>query len=282
MSLKIVSGWSRSLLACLTEQPPVSAAYSFLQSGAGDYSIEPSNLFTCVDADGNPRDLYATVEAIAKIKLSGNLAVSRHTHGKRATFSGCSAVQQKEIKVATKAAQKAAAKAYSYVKKVNIKKPKPPKPRYTTWFGAYDATRLEKIRGIFKKVSKGTTYTKLPRVLLTRNFSTTANAVMKGCMPGSVRGSFNYEIVIRSLINRLIRPIRTDKVWICSPFWRAKSDLQKVALIHEATHFFANGGTQDLAYGRNSAELLAKVEPDKAAHNAYNYMYFVQNAEGLE
>jgi len=78
----------------LTKQPSsVSATYNFTRSGAGHYSIEPSNLLTYVDADGTPKDIRATVEDVAKVKLSGNLAVSR-AHDKRISYASCSYVEQ--------------------------------------------------------------------------------------------------------------------------------------------------------------------------------------------
>ena len=146
MLLMIVSGSSRSLLTYLIERPPVSAAYDFIQSDAGVYSVEPSNLFTHVDANGTPQDLRATVDGIAKIKLSRDLAFYWPGKGKgrekNATFHGCSESQQTEINLAAAAAEKAIAETYSYIKKL-----KRSTNRYTTWYGTYDAFR----KGIVEK-----------------------------------------------------------------------------------------------------------------------------------
>lgn len=72
-------------------------------------------------------------------------------------------------------------------------------------------------------------------------------------------------------------------MWICPGFW-FEDDIgrQKAVLIHEATHFLGEGGTQDFAYGRFASEYLADTDPDIAALNADNYMYFAHNREKLK
>jgi len=61
----------------LTEESlSVSAAYGFTRSGAGHYSIKPSNVFVYVGDDRTPKGLYAIVEVVIEVKLSGNLAVA--------------------------------------------------------------------------------------------------------------------------------------------------------------------------------------------------------------
>jgi len=112
--------------------PSVSTAYDFTQSGDGDYTIEPSRLFTYVDVDGTPKKFYATVEGTAKVKLSGDLIASR-AHDKRAGFNGCSADQQLDLKVAAIDAQFYASAAYFYLTVTSGGT-----ERYTTWFGAND------------------------------------------------------------------------------------------------------------------------------------------------
>ena len=113
------------------------AAYNFTRSGAGDYTIEPSNLFTYVD--GTPKNLYATIKDIVEVKLSGNLAVSRLLH-KRTTFTNCSPISQSQLNIAASNAQKYAINAYSYIK--GVLGPSST-PRYTTWFGTYTQHRKD-------------------------------------------------------------------------------------------------------------------------------------------
>jgi len=125
----------------------VPGAYNFTKSGSGDYSIEPSNLFTYVDADGTPKDLYATVEDAIEVKLSGNLAVSR-PHDKRASFVSCSATRQSQINAAASSAQGLANNAHSYLQSISSGT-----RRYTTWFGAYTASRKSTVQSHFRLIN---------------------------------------------------------------------------------------------------------------------------------
>lgn len=128
--------------------PPVSTAYNFTRSGAGDYTIEPSNLFTYVDADSILKDLYATVEGVAEVTLSGNLAVPR-SRDKRASFTGCSPENQSDLDIAASNAQKYATVAFEYLKPIwGLTGP----PRYTTWFGTYTPHRKDIAQYHFGKI----------------------------------------------------------------------------------------------------------------------------------
>ena len=124
----------------------MSAAYNFTQSGTGDYSIEPSNLFTYVDADGTPKSLYATVEDVAEVKLSGNLATPR-VHNKRASFVSCSSTSQSQLSTAAANAQAYATDAFEYIKGIASGT-----PRYTTWFGTYTQHRKDIVQDHFGKI----------------------------------------------------------------------------------------------------------------------------------
>lgn len=64
---------------------------------------------------------------------------------------------------------------------------------------------------------------------------------------------------------------------VCPAFFRARRtgvDSRWGILIHEATHIAA--GTDDHAYGVDGALRLAKQDPRRAAENADNYEYFVE------
>ena len=71
-------------------------AYDFSKSGAGEHSVEASNLLTYVDDDGTPKNFYATVGTIPKVKLSSVPPISR-IHDKRAGFHSCTSDQQSQI-----------------------------------------------------------------------------------------------------------------------------------------------------------------------------------------
>ena len=129
------------------QSPSVSAAYNFTGSGAGDYSIGPSTLFTYVDADGTVKDLDATIGDVVEVNLSGTLAVSRALT-KRASFNGCSSTQQTQLNSAAAGAQTYAAKALSYISGISSGT-----TRYTSWFGVYDSTRKSTVQNHYQLMS---------------------------------------------------------------------------------------------------------------------------------
>ena len=124
----------------------MTKAYDFTKSGTGEYSVEPSNLFTIVDADGTLKDIYATVWNTAKVKLSGDLPVPR-VHDKRTTFGSCSSKQQSQLEAAVDKADNYAAIAYNYIADISSGT-----TRYTTWFGEYDGVRKNTIDQHFESI----------------------------------------------------------------------------------------------------------------------------------
>jgi len=124
----------------------VSTVYDFTKSGSGDYTVEASNLFTYVDADGTPKDLYANVQDVAEVKLSGNLAVS-NLHVKRASFVGCSALRQSQLNTAAVSAQYYAIYAYNYISSLSSVT-----ARYKTWFGTYTPARKNAVQSHYQLI----------------------------------------------------------------------------------------------------------------------------------
>ena len=45
----------------------------------------------------------------------------------------------------------------------------------------------------------------------------------------------------------------------------------------QASHFTANGGARDYAYGRADSQALAQSNPDEAVFNADSHEYFAEN-----
>jgi peptidyl-Lys metalloendopeptidase len=85
--------------------------------------------------------LYATVEDVAEVKLSGNLAVS-HTHDKRdLTFDNCEWYQQDSIRVIAGTTQVLAAAAYVYISGISEST-----DRYKTWFGCYTDSNKDTVQ----------------------------------------------------------------------------------------------------------------------------------------
>ena len=52
-------------------------------------------------------------------------------------------------------------------------------------------------------------------------------------------------------------------------------------MIHEASHYTANGGTSDYVYGQSGAKSLALSNPDQAVFNADSHEYFAENNPAL-
>ena len=127
----------------------MATAYNFTRSGAGDYSIEPSNLFTYVDGDGALKDLYATVEDVAKVKLSGILAVSRHVYDKRnlPRFQHCSWDEARDITSAAMGADDYAEDSYNHIERLWTGS-----VRYLTWFGFLTEPRRATALDHFRKI----------------------------------------------------------------------------------------------------------------------------------
>ena len=127
----------------------VATAYDLTGSNGKELSIEPSNLFTYVDEDGTPKDFYATVGNIPKVKLSGDLAArAPRDHDKRATFNGCTADQQSLLNTAAIDAQNYASSAFTAIQGTSSGT-----PRYTTWFGAYNTGRKNTVQSHFGSIN---------------------------------------------------------------------------------------------------------------------------------
>jgi len=224
----------------------LSAAYNLTSTGEGVYTIEPSNHFTYIGASGTPVDIHANNDA-SEVKVSGNLFVSRKQ--KRASFVGCSASQQSQLNTAAANAQSYAGNAKNYLTSHTSGT-----PRYTTWFGAYTSPRHSTVADHFTRISS-------------RSFSSfTYDCTLNGC-PNSNTYAFVYADTF-------------GVIHLCAAFWRAPAtgtDSQAGTLVHESSHFTANGGTQDYVYGQSGARSLANSDPNRAVFNADSHEYFAEN-----
>jgi len=126
---------------------PVSAAYNFTLSGPGNYSIKPSNLFTYVGVNGTPEDLYAAVEDIAEVRLSGNHVVSRVLDRRAGDVQHCSMDQRLQISAAVIQAYLMARDAVKFINTINYFNPP---PRWITWFGQFNACKRIYVRRVYE------------------------------------------------------------------------------------------------------------------------------------
>jgi len=125
---------------------------------------------------------------------------------------------------------------------------------YTTWFGAYTASRWNTASGTITKING----------LSTAIFDCGAS----GCSSSSV---FAYVYPTDS----------THTIYLCNQFWKSGTtgyDTQPGTIVHESSHFNDIGGTQDHAYGTTAAKNLASSNPAQAVKNADNYEYFGESS----
>ncbi|QRV77984.1 peptidyl-Lys metalloendopeptidase [Ceratobasidium sp. AG-Ba] len=87
------------------------------------------------------------------------------------------------------------------------------------------------------------------------------------------------------LLLRILRRLESKRramitiVYLCPQFWEAPMvgvDSKAGTIVHENSHFYQNGGTEDHEYGQTGCKDLAKNDPDKAIRNADSHEYFVE------
>ncbi|KAJ3502211.1 hypothetical protein NLJ89_g8991 [Agrocybe chaxingu] len=228
----------------------LGAAYNFTLPGAGAYDIHASNLFYIVNPDSSISTVYADSTTAHSARVSGKLAVARPSLSKRATYVGCSSSQQTSLVSAASAAQSYASAALSYANSHMSAT-----TRYTTWFGTYTSARHATIDSHFTAIS------------------------------GSTFSSFTYDCTCTdSGTYAYVYPSDFGHIYLCGAFWNAPTtgtDSKGGTIIHESSHFTANGGTDDHAYGQSACKSLAISNPALAVDNADSHEYFTENNPAL-
>jgi len=131
----------------------VSTMYNFTECGEGSYSFEPRKPFYMVDNSDdsgtittlNPKVIPHTA------KVSGKLAVSRSLASaveKRATYNGCTTIEQTALVSAVSAAKTYASNASDYLAAHSSST-----ARYTTWFGPYTQPRHKTVQSHFSNIA---------------------------------------------------------------------------------------------------------------------------------
>ncbi|PPR01230.1 hypothetical protein CVT24_005994 [Panaeolus cyanescens] len=212
----------------------LAEAYNFTAPGEGAYDITANNLFYVVDESSNIVPVYAQHDSNAhKAKLSGRLATPRpnSTLAKRASFVSCSSTRQTQLNTAASSAQSYAALALSYLNSHTSST-----SRFTTWFGTYTSAHHDTVTSHFSNISGGS------------------------------YSSFTYDCTCTdSGTYAYVYPGTYGTIYLCGAFWNAPNtgtDSKAGTLIHEASHFTRNGGTQDYVYGQSG---------DPAVHNVENF-----------
>ncbi|MEB1528853.1 M35 family metallo-endopeptidase [Xanthomonas sp. WHRI 7945] len=125
--------------------------------------------------------------------------------------------------------------------------------RYTSWFGAYNASRYSTATSNFVNIDAA---------IDQNNGQVTINC---GCSDSA------YAYVYAN---------QPYQIYVCNAFWSAPltgTDSKAGTLIHEMSHFTVVAGTQDYAYGQSAARNLATSNPARAVKNADSHEYFAEN-----
>jgi len=160
---------------------------------------------------------------------------------------GCSSTQVSGIGAAITAARSYSENAKGYLAANNQG------PRYTTWFGAYTASRYGTVRQNFVDIDTA---------MDQQNNQITINC---GCN----QSYYAY-----------VYPTRPYEIFVCRAFWSAPNtgtDSKAGTLVHEMSHFNVVAGTDDHVYGQAGAKNLAITNPDQAVDNADSHEYFAEN-----
>ncbi|OON60993.1 peptidase M35 [Massilia sp. KIM] len=179
-------------------------------------------------------------------------------------FSKCSNSQQEQLVTAVEAGRAMAADAHAYLAAGQVQgqgqgegqaQPAPAEPsygpRYTTWFGAFEAQRAARVRANFTAIKDA--------------FETKPLQIDCGCD----EPYFAY-----------VYPARPYTIYVCKAFWAAAptgTDSRGGTLVHELSHFDVVAGTDDHVYGQAGAAELARSAPERAVNNADSHEYFGEN-----
>lgn len=76
-----------------------------------------------------------------------------------------------------------------------------------------------------------------------------------------------------------VYPDRPYRIYVCGAFWGQPTqgdDSKGGTLVHEMSHFYVTGGTEDYTYGKTETLALALRAPSRAIANAESYLFFAE------
>ncbi|KAI1782550.1 peptidyl-Lys metalloendopeptidase [Ganoderma leucocontextum] len=219
--------------AASTVLAPGATAYNFTNTGHNKYTVKASNSFYAVNSNNEVSTISANAEAHSATLTShsGNLAVARRPGLIRKRANFNGCSADQQVTLTA-----AAFDAYDYATTAwsYLDSFHEETPRYSTWFGAH----FQNIAG---------------------------NDFVTG---------FRYDCTCTDAdAFAYVYPDEFGTVFLCGAFWDAAAvgaDSKAGTLVHEASHFTANGGTQDYAYGQADAQALAQNDPE-------HHEYFAEN-----
>lgn len=197
--------------------------------------------------DAVKRNLGSIVSSTKRATTTGNKLE------KRIAYANCNDQQQGEILQASYIASLYTADAEKYLTLHTSAT-----ERYSTWFGEYDSTNHDNVLSHFTNIrtSDLKTYT-------------------YDCSCEEENSADLYAYVF---------PDEFGHVHLCGQFMQAAvsgADSKAGTMVHEATHFTRNGGTEDIAYSRELAQQLAATNTTGAVLNADSHEYFAENTPKL-
>lgn len=218
------------------------------------YSAKSGNLFgTNERTVGEVKSDAATMYIDGRLPRGSESQMSKaidppSTMAAGLTFTKCTTTQQSQVTSAIGAATTMANGADAYMGGSLG-------ARYTKWFGAADATRINKVKANFVAIKDA--------------FANKPINVDCGC---------------KKTYYAYVYPTQPYKIYVCKAFWSAPmtgTDSKGGTLVHEMSHFNAVAGTDDWVYGQSGAASLAISDPNKATDNADSHEYFSENTPGL-
>ncbi|WP_089726187.1 M35 family metallo-endopeptidase [Candidatus Thiosymbion oneisti] len=196
----------------------------------------------------------SSVSAAATLVLSEDRPLPLSPMAKEATFTGCTGSQQGTINSAFASAQQIANEAASTLTSTPTNQ-RSTAPRYVRWFGTYTQSRYATVESNFRAIS---------------------NALYDGDITFDCSCNDNFYAYVYAN--------RPYEIYLCNVFWSAPRlgiDSQAGTIVHEISHFTNVAGTDDYAYGQDSAINLASRYPSLAIDNADSYLYFAENTPPL-
>ncbi|WP_157288584.1 M35 family metallo-endopeptidase [Uliginosibacterium gangwonense] len=196
---------------------------------------------------GAPGTLQFKTTATAQSAIAASAVVK--ASGMTLQFTSCSTSRQATLKTAITNATTYNNKAVAWIK-ANPKGG----TLYNTWFGAYTATRFATVKAHFDGIAK--------------EFA--SQTIRLECDDTSEYSS-NMAYVQQN---------DPYHIYIGRGYWGAAAtgyDSKAGTLIHESSHFFINGGTEDYVYGLQEGKDLAISSPDNAVQNADNVEHFAES-----
>ncbi|KAI0646097.1 Metalloprotease [Trametes meyenii] len=232
----------------------LSLAYDFSTSGPGPYIINVKALNTFYYVNRGRISALLTGSGLPShaVNITGSLE-SRARKALRPDTKGCEEWQEQAVHRAIPLA-----KTYIENALADLARDGFSGDNYKLWFGSPSEHRLATVDSHFEALN-GNNFT---------DFTFVCNTAF--C--SSKTGVFAY-----------VYPDDFGKIHVCDMFFRSPvggPDSRASTIVHEASHFTRNGGTQDHAYGPMLTKELARSYPQFAVMNADNHEYFAASAQG--